>query len=152
MHEKLNRVRKQNPNFDRELVDNFAKVMPKLLDILIEGFLYDCHIGTKDTALLAEKFITNDKGEHIGFYFDYDTVISQIKNQVDLNETEFYPSDIWTWSNVKYGDMGHLTNDEKLIINYALAELLDKDFPFYPASQRAYCWLKKHIELKEDNK
>lgn len=149
MHEKLNKVRKQNPNFDRELVDNFAKVMPELLDILIEGFLYDCHLGSKDTALLAEPFITNNKGEHIGFYFDYDTVINHIKNKVDLNDTEFYPADIWAWSNVKYGDMSHLTKDEQLILDYALAELLDSDFPFYSASQRPYYWLKKHIENKE---
>ena len=150
MHEKLNKVRKQNPNFDRELVDNFAKVMPNLLSILIDGCLYDNHIGTKDTALLAEKFITNNKGEHIGFYFDYDTVMNFVKTQVDLNDTEFYPSDIYAWSNVKWGDMQHLTNDEKLVISYALSELMDDDFPFYPASQRAYCWLKKHIENEEN--
>ena len=149
MHEKLNKVRQQNSNFDRELVDNFAKIMPNLLNILIDGFLYDFHIGTKVTAILAEPYITNNKGEHIGFHFDYETVIGQVKNFVNLNDTEFYPADIWTWSNVKYGDMQHLTGDEKLIINYALSELLDNDFPFYPSSQRAYCWLKKHIEIEE---
>ena len=149
MHEKLNKVRQQNPNFDRELVDNFAKIMPNLLNVMIDGFLYENHIGTKETAMLAEPYITNNKGEHIGFHFDYETVIGQAKNYVNLNDTEFYPADIWTWSNVKYGDMQHLTGDEKLIINYALSELLDNDFPFYPASQRAYCWLKKHIELEE---
>lgn len=149
MHEKLNKVRKQNPNFDKELVDMFAKSMPKLLSILIDGCLYENHIGTRDTALMAEPYIKNNKGEHIGFHFDYDTVIDFIKNYVDLNETEFYPSDIWTWANVKYGDMSHLTNDEKLIISYALAELMDNDFPFYPASQRAYCWVKKNIENEE---
>lgn len=53
------------------------------------------------------------------------------------------------WANVKFGDMAHLTNDEQFIINYALAELTDSDFPFYAASQRAYWWLKKHIENAE---
>ena len=149
MHEKLNKVRQQNPNFDRELVNKFAETMPKLLSILINGCLYDNHIGSRDTALLAEPYIKNNEGEHIGFYFDYDTVINYIKTQIDLNETDIYPADIWTWSNVKFGDMQHLTNDEKLIINYALAELMDNDFPFYPASQRAYFWVKKNIENQE---
>ena len=152
MHEKLNKVRKQNANFDRELVDMFAENMPKLLSILIDGCLYDSHIGTRETALMAEPYIKNNKGEHIGFHYGYDTVIDFIKGYVDLNETEFYPSDIWTWSNVKYGDMAHIFKDldenkkMRYIVEYALSELLDKDFPFYPASQRAFCWLKKHIE------
>ena len=149
MHEKLNKVRQQNPNFDRELVNKFAETMPNLLSILIDGCLYDNHIGSRDTALLAEPYIKNNEGEYIGFYFDYDTIINYIKTQIDLNEMEFYPADIWAWSNVKFGDMQHLTNDEKLIINYALAELMDNDFPFYSASQRAYYWVKKNIENQE---
>jgi hypothetical protein len=146
MHEKLNKVRKENPNFDRELVNSFAKNMPDLLSILIDGCMYDNHIGSKDVAMLAEQFITDDKGEHIGFRWDYETVINTAKNYIDLNETEFYPTDLWVWANVKYGDMSHITTDTQTIIRYAIAELSDDDFPFYPASQRAYCWLKKHIE------
>jgi hypothetical protein len=146
MHEKLNKVRKENPNFDRELVNSFAKNMPDLLSILIDGSMYDNHIGSKDVAMLAEQFITDDKGEHIGFRWDYETVINTAKNYIDLNETEFYPTDLWVWANVKYGDMSHITTDTQTIIRYAIAELSDDDFPFYPASQRAYCWLKKHIE------
>jgi hypothetical protein len=146
MHEKLNKVRKENPNFDRELVNSFAKNMPDLLSILIDGSMYDNHIGSKDVAMLAEQFITDDKGEHIGFRWDYETIINTAKNYIDLNETEFYPTDLWVWANVKYGDMSHITTDTQTIIRYAIAELSDDDFPFYPASQRAYCWLKKHIE------
>lgn len=149
MHEKLNKVRQQNPNFDRELVDNFAKVMPKLLSILIDGCLYDNHIGSKDTALLAEPYIKDNKGKIIGFHFDYDTVLEHAKKYIDLNETEFYPADIWTWSNIVYGDIGHLTGDEKLILNYSLEGLMDSDFPYFPASSRAYYWLKKNIENEE---
>lgn len=156
MHEKLNKVRQQNPNFDRELVDSFAKLMPKLLSILIDGCLYDCHIGTKDTALLAEDFIKNAKGEKIGFHFDYDEVLNYAKRKVDLNETEYYPADIWAWSNVKYGDLEDVLKDleqdkkEKIILDYALAELNDLDFPFYSASSRPYYWLKKNIENSEN--
>ena len=149
MHEKLNKVRQQNPNFDKELVDSFAKLMPKLLSILIDGCLYENHIGTRDTALLAENYIKDNKGKIIGFHFDYDTVLEHTKKYVDLNETEFYPTDVWVWSNVIYGDMGHLTGDEKLILNYALEGLMDKDFPFYSASSRPYFWLKKNIENDE---
>ena len=152
MHEKLNKVRQQNPNFDRELVDNFAKVMPKLLSVMIDQYLYDCHIGSKDVAMLVEPFIKNNKGQQIGFHFDYDTVLSHAKKKVDLNETEFYPNDIFCYANIIYGDMGHLTNDEGLILDYALESLMDKDFPFYPASQRAFKWLKKHVELEERQK
>ena len=31
----------------------------------------------------------------------------------------------------------------------AISELTDPDFPYYPASQRAYCWLRKHVEEEE---
>ena len=151
MHEKLNKVRKENPNFDRELVDNFAKIMPDLLTILIDGYMYDNHIGTKETAMLAEEYITNNKGEKVGLHWGYDEVLNTASNFVNLNETDFYPADLWVWANVKYGDMAHIINDSSLIIKYAISELKDKDFPFYDASQRAYCWLKKHIQNKEQD-
>ena len=157
MHEKLNKVRQQNPNFDKELVDSFAQTMPKLLSVLIDGCLYDCHIGSKDTALLAEEFIKNAKGEKIGFHFDYDEVLNYVKRKIDLNETEYYPADIWVWSNVKYGDMEDVLKDleqdkrEKIVLDYTLAELNDPDFPFYSASSRPYYWLKKNIENFENN-
>lgn len=146
MHEKLNKIRKENPNFDRELVDSFAERMPELLTILIDGCTYDNHIGTKEVAELAEKYITDNKERKIGFKWDYQTVLNQVEGFINLNETEFYPADIWVWANVKYGDMQHITTDSALIIKYAISELTDADYPFHPASQRAYYWLKKHIE------
>lgn len=146
MSEKLNKIRKENPNFDRELVNSFAKNMPDLLSILIDGKMYDNHIGSKDVAMLAEQFITDEKGNHIGFYWDYETAIDAAKNFVDLNETEYYPADVWVWLNVKYADFLGTGANTETIIKYALNELSDLDFPFYPASQKAYCWLKKHIE------
>jgi len=155
MNDRLYKIRKENPNFDKKLVDMFAKTMPKLLLTLIDGDEYDKHIGSKEVALLSERYITNDKGEHIGFHWDYDSVISAVKNYIDMDDVEFYPCDIWVWANVKYGDMAHLlTNfDESkqtaIMIKYAIAELTDPDFPFYHASHRAYCWLKKHIENEE---
>lgn len=110
---------------------------------------YDNHIGSKDVAKMAEPFITNNKGEYIGFHWDYETVFEQSKNYTNLETSEFYPCDIWVWANVKYGDMGHITSDSALIIKYAISELSDKDYPFSEASQRAYCWLKKHLEESE---
>ena len=152
MFERLIKVRQQDENFDRKLVDNFAKIMPKLLSVMIDQYLYDSHIGSHDVAMLVEPFIKNNKGEKIGFHFDYDTAVNHAKKKVDLNETDFYPNDIFTFSNIIFGDMGHLTRDEDLILDYALESLMDSDFPFYPASQRAFRWLKKHIELEERQK
>ena len=152
MHERLIQVRKEHSDFDKNLVDNFAKRMPKLLNIMIDGELYDNHIGSKEVAMLAEPYITNNKGEHIGFHWDYETVQSALKSYIDLDDAEFYLGDAFVWANVKYGDMAHITSDTGTILKYALSELSDKDFPYYPASERAYCWLKKHIELEEDNK
>lgn len=139
MNERLYKIRKENPNFDKKLVDMFAKSMPKLLSVLIDGDEYDRHIGSKDVAHLAECYITNDKGEYIGFHWDYDSVISAVKNYVNIDEMEFYPCDIWVWANVKYGDMQHITTETSTIIRYAIAELSDPDYPFYHASYRAYC-------------
>lgn len=149
MHERLNKVRKENPDFDKKMVDSFAEKMPKLLSVLIDGTLYDNHIGSKEVAMLAEPYIVNDEGEHIGFHWDYDTVIDNIKNYVDFDETEAYEADYFVWANVKYGDMAHIDDKTSDILRYTVAELNDKDYPFYPASQRAYCWLKKHIENEE---
>lgn len=146
MHEKLQKIRQENPNFDKKLVNMFANAMPDLLSILIDGSEYDNHIGSKDVAMLAEKYITNNKGEKIGFHWDYETVVNTVRNYVNLDDMDFYPCDIWVWANVKYGDMGHIINDMGTIIKYAIAELTDADYPFSAASQRAYCWLKKHIE------
>ena len=148
MSEKLKKIRKQNPQFNEEFVNYFSKIMPELSEVMFEGYLYDNHIGTKEVAMLAEQFITDEKGNHIGFYWDYDTAIDAAKNFVDLNETEYYPADVWVWLNVKYADFLGTGANTETIIKYALNELSDSDFPFYPASQKAYCWLKKHIENK----
>lgn len=149
MNERLYKIRKENPDFDKKLVDMFAKNMPMLLSILIDGDEYDKHIGSREVANIAERYITNNKGEHIGFHWDYDSVISTVKNYVSMDDVDFYPCDIWVWANVKYGDMQHITTETSTIIKYAIAELSDPDYPFYHASHRAYCWLKKHIENEE---
>lgn len=149
MSEKLNRLRKENPNINAEIVNYFEKIMPKLLDICLEGYIYDCHIGSKEEAIKAEKYIKNERGETIGFHWGYEELISVVKNFINLNDAEFYPCDIWVWANVKYGDMAHIVSDMPTIIKYAIAELTDSDYPFHPASQRAYFWLKKHIENEE---
>lgn len=146
MHDKLIKIRQKNPNFDRELVDNFAKKMPELLSIMIDGKEYDCHIGSKEVAMLAEPYITNNKGEHIGFHWSYDDVISAVKSYINFDDVDFYEGDIFVEANVTYGDMAHLTSDTALILKSAISRLTDDDYPFYPASQRAYMWLKKHIE------
>jgi hypothetical protein len=146
LYKRLQKIRRENPKFDEEMMNMFAEVMPNLLDVMIDGKDYNYHIGSKEVAELAEKYITNNKDEHIGFHWTYDEVISNIRNYTDIDNEDFYPCDIWVWANVKYGDMQHITTDSALILKTALFELTDSDFPFYPASQRAYCWLKKHIE------
>lgn len=149
MIEKLNKIRQDNPRFNEEFVDYIFEIMPKLSGVMAEGYEFDCHIGSKDVAKLAEPYITNHKGEHIGFKWSYEDVINVARNYINIDDAEFYPCDLWVWANVKYGDMGHIINDSQMIIKYAISELTDSDFPFYAASQRAYYWLKKHIENKE---
>lgn len=146
MHERLNKVRKENPDFDKKMVDGFAEKMPELLSVMIDGTLYDNHIGSKEVAMLAEPYIVNDESEHIGFHWDYDTVIDNIKSYVDFDEVDFYPCDAFVYANIKFGDMAHIDDKTSDILRYTVAELSDKDFPYFPASQRAYRWLKKHIE------
>lgn len=143
---RLTKIRKENSNFNQEMIDMFADIMPDLLDVYIDGHDYDCHIGSKEVAELAEKYITDETGKYIGFHWDYDTVVNQVEKYINLNDSEFYPADIWVWANVKYGDLGHIISDPIVIIKYAISELTDPDYPFHPASQRAYYWLKKHIE------
>jgi hypothetical protein len=149
MNERLKKIRQENPNFDKMLVDIFADNMPDLLLVMTDGEEYDKHIGTKDVAMLAEPYIYNTKGEHVGFRWSYDDVMNVAKNYINIDDMEFYPCDLYVWANVKYGDLSHIIGDAGSIIKVAIAELTDPDFPFYPASQRAFCWLKKHIELGE---
>lgn len=146
MNERLKKIRQENPNFDKKFIDKFDDKMPELLDIMIDGELYDEHIGEKKTAQLAQKYITNDKGDNIGFRWDYETVINMAKNYIDLNDADFYPTDLWVWANVKYGDLGHIVSEPTAIIRYTISELTDEDYPFGDPSSRAYNWLKKHIE------
>lgn len=148
MNERLQKIREKDPTFDKRLVNKFDNKMPDLLEIMLDGELYNNHIGEKKTALLAKEFITNDKGENIGFRWDFESVMDIAKNYTDLNNSEYYPEDLWVWANVKYGDMGHLINEPSLIVRYAIAELEDEDYPFEEPSQRAYYWLKKHLENK----
>ena len=149
MHDRLRKIREENPSFDKKMVDIFAKKMPELLLVMIDGEEYDDHIGTKEVAMLAEPYIKDNKGNHIGFHWDYDSVINTVKNYINLDDADFYPCDIFVWANVKYGDMGHLTGDSGTILKYAIAELNDADFPYYDASKRAYYWLKTHIQKSE---
>lgn len=148
MNERLYKIRQERPNFDKKLVDIFAKNMPDLLLVMIDGEEYDKHIGSKEVAELAKKYITNSNDEHIGFHWTYDDVISSIRSFVDIDKEEFYPCDIWVWANVKYGDLSGQKEEIKplAILESAINDLKDPDYPFYDASQRAYYWLKKHIE------
>lgn len=149
MHNRITKIRMEHPDFDKKMVDMFAKSMPKLMLVLMDGHEYDKHIGSKDVAMLAEHYIKSHKGEHLGFKWTYENVMSVAKNFIDIDNQEFYPCDLYVWANVKYGDMSHITTDAMIIIKYAISELTDSDFPFYPASQRAYFWLKKHVENEE---
>lgn len=151
MENRLNKMRLENPGLDKKIVDTFARRMPKLLNVILDGEEYDNHIGSKDVAMLAKDYITDKDGAKIGFHWSYDDVVNTVKGYVDFDKVDFYPCDLFVWANVKYGDMGHITSDSALIIKYAISELTDSDFPFYPADQRAYCWLKKHVEEEEKN-
>lgn len=146
MHERLNKVRKDNPDFDKRMIDDFAKRMPDLLSVMIDGTLYDNHIGSREVAMLAEPFIVDDEDNKIGFHWTYDEVMNAVRGYVDFDKEEFYEADLFTWLNIRYGDLGHIETSENKIIEIAISELSDKDFPYFPSSQRAYKWLKKHIE------
>ena len=152
MHERLNKIRLENPNFDREIVDMFADNMGDLLLVIIDGKEYDCHIGTKEIAMLAEQFIKNKNDEIIGFHWTYDDVVNASKNFIsDIDKEAFYMTDLWVWANVKYGDLSEQKEEIKplAIFEAAVNDLSDKDYPFYDSSQKAYKWLKKNIENKE---
>ena len=149
MQTRLNKMRLENPSLDKKMVDIFAKRMPKLLNVILDGEEYENHIGSKDVAMLAGEYIADNNDVKIGFHWSYDEVINAVKGYVDFDNVDFYPCDLFVWANVKYGDMAHIINDTNAIIKYAISELTDKDYPFSDPSQRAYCWLKKHVEDEE---
>ena len=144
-------IRKSNPDFDKNMVDIFAKSMPKLLMVMIDGEKYDKHIGTEEVAMLAEPYIKNKNDEHIGFKWKYDDVMSYAKKYVDFDDEdiEFTPFDVFVWANVMYGDLSDITTDASDIIKHTVNSLIDYDYPYFDASHKAYCWLKRHIENEE---
>lgn len=146
MLEKLNKIRKENPDFDEKFINKFAKKSPELLNVMLDGEIYHDHIGSKDVAQIAEKYITNNKGNNIGFHWDYEAVMNAARSFIELNDAEFYPTDLWVWANVKYGDLAHIITDTTNIIRIAISELTDEDYPYFNASKRAYYWLLKHVE------
>ena len=102
MHERLNKIRMENPNFDRELVDMFAENMGELLLVIIDGKEYDCHIGTKEIAMLAAPFIKNKKGENIGFHWTYEDVVNASRNFItDIDKEDFYMTDLWVYGLIR---------------------------------------------------
>lgn len=149
MHDIVEEIKKNNPEFIEKSFNIFAEKMPKLLLIMYEGDKYDCHIGTKEVAMLAKEYIVNNKDEYIGFHWTYEDVTNTAKNYIDFEKVDFYPCDLWVWANVKYGDMSHIVSEPSTILKYAISELSDKDFPYYAPDKRAYYWLKKHIENEE---
>ena len=153
MYDLIQKIKKENPEFIEKSFNIFAKKMPKLLLVMYDGEKYDNHIGSKEVAMLAKEYITNNKDELIGFHWSCDEVASAIKSFIDIEKEEFYPCDIWVWANVRYGDMAGQREEIKpiAILESAINDLKDTDYPFYPASQRAYYWLKKHIEEEEKN-
>lgn len=149
MKERIQKIRAEHPDFDKKMVDMFAESMPKLMLVLMDGQEYECHIGSKDVADLARDYIKNNRGEAIGKHWTQEQIHSIAKNYINIENEEFYDYDLYVWANVKYGDIGHITSDSSTIIKYAIAELKDDDFPYFRASERAYRWLKKHVENEE---
>ena len=149
MKERIQKIRTEYPDFDKKMVDMFAKTMPKLMLVMLDGQEYVNHIGSKEVADFAMDYITNNKGELVGKHWTEEQVHSLAKNYINIEDEDFYDCDLYVWANVKYGDFGHIISDSSSIIKIAIAELKDDDFPYFPASERAYRWLKKHIELEE---
>lgn len=153
MFEKLKKIRQENPNIDRDFMNTLAKTMPKLLEVMLDGYLYKNHIGTKDVAMLAEPYIKNSENEQIGFKWGFNDVLNYAEKYVDFKDKdiEFTPYDVFVWANVMYGDISDITTDISSIVDHTINDLLDYDYPYYDASHKAYCWLKQHV-INDENK
>ncbi len=75
----------------------------------MDGQEYECHIGSKDVADLAMEYIKNNRGEVIGRHWTLEQVLNIAKNYINIENEEFYDYDLFVWANVKYGDIGILS-------------------------------------------
>ncbi len=134
-----NELKKENLNLDNDMVMMFLENMPKEAKETLEIMQYGKHIISKSLYEEALRHIKDKSGNSI-VPWSLQDVMKIASNYINIDDEKFFDYDLALWANVKRGDYGHIEKEPSKIIEIAIADLKDKDFPYYDASERAYCW------------
>lgn len=140
-------LKMENPNYDSEMVEHFKEKMPYEFAKMMYHEKYGCHILEEEDYLEGISYITDNKDNKIEMWKPED--IKKIaSNFITIEDEKFKEYDLYLWANVKKADTYGIESDPVKIIKMAIADLKDKDFPYYPPEERAYKWLEAHREKK----
>ena len=142
-----NELKKENLNLDNDMVMMFLEKMPKEAKETLEIMQYGKHIINKSFYEEALKCIKDKNGSMI-MPWSLQDIMKIASNYINIDDEKFFDYDLALWANVKRGDYGHIEKEPSKIIEIAIADLKDKDYPFGDPSERAYCWAKEILEEK----
>lgn len=143
-------MKKENMNLDNDMVMTFLKRMPIEAKETLETMRYGKHIVSKTMYDEATKCIKDKYGNPVMLWSVGD-VLKIASNYIKVDDEDFFELDLALWANVKKGDYGHIEKEPSKIVEIAISDLTDKDYPYGDPSERAYCWAKAALEEKDDH-
>ena len=137
----------KDSHFDHNLVIEWRDNMPYEFAKKMYEIEYGKHIWCEEMYKDGLSYITDNKGNEIELWNIKD--IKEIASEyIDIDDEKFYSYDLYLWANVKKADLKGIEDSASKIIKYAISDLQDKDFPFYPADEKAYRWVEAHEKEK----
>lgn len=121
----------------KDMRDGFAKKMYQIR--------YGCHIFDEHEYEEGTSYITDNKENKITLW-PIEDIKKIASNYITIEDEKFKEYDLYLWANVKKADVYGIESDPVKIIKMAIADLKDKDYPYFQPEERAYKWLEAHRE------
>ena len=141
----------ENPHFAKELIMQFRTEMPEEYIKSMFEARYGKHIIDKSYYEQGLKFIKDKDGNPITPWTieEVEKISRDYINNID--DEEFFIYDLAMQANIYKADFSSVISDASKIIRMAILSLKDTDNPFFEdASERAYCWVYKHLCREEE--
>lgn len=141
--EKYNKLKAENPNLDKEMVETFIEDMPEEAIMLFDRMEYGCHIIDEDMYNKAVSLLhwVNGKGEGAKWSVNDIKAVSGI----DFDTKDYYELDFAYVMNMLWSDYCDIFTEPVYYVKMARNYLEDSDYMGDP-SERAYKNAKKRIK------
>lgn len=139
-------LKRENPNYDSEMVERFKDRMPEEFARLMYEEKYGCHIVTKEMYDKAVSYLTWTKDKGKGAKWEVEKII-EIAN-IDFSEVKYYEYDFAYVMNMLYSDYCDIFTETSYYLKMAKTYLEDPDYPG-KADERAYYSAEKRINYFE---